>query len=158
MQFALHWFAPETVGHWFALGAVLLATLAVGICVHELLHVAPLSFTDAEYTVSVLPDTDADSTSPIGWGVLPNALTGGLVRVEVTDVPTETPDWVLRVAALLPVLLALPLVLVAAGVLPDPVAADDHLGTVALVALTGCGLPSPADWAVVWHGSDLADD
>lgn len=145
-----------SVLHWLALAPVLLGTLAVGICVHELLHLVPLSFTDTSYTVTVLPTDDA--ASPTGWAALQNALTSGLVRVEVTRVPATTPDWVLRVAALLPLALSLPLLLVAAGVLPNPLAADDHVAAVALVGLTACGLPSPADWAVAWHGSDLADD
>lgn len=136
--------------HLLALGSLLVVTLALGVCVHELLHLVPLSFTDAEYTISVLPDA--------GESALQNAVTGGLVRVEIAHVPDATPDWVLRVAALLPVLLALPLALVLAGLLPNPVTAGDHAGTVALVALTGCGLPSPADWSVVWYGSDLAED
>ena len=135
--------------HWLSVGVVLLATLAVGVCAHELLHVAPLRFTDAEYAVRLLPSGDGSA--------LQTALTGGLVRVEIAHLPRTTSEWVVRGAALAPLALALPLVLVAAGVLPNPVAADDHLGTVALVALTGCGLPSPADWSVVWHGLDLAE-
>ncbi|MFC4450413.1 hypothetical protein [Halorussus aquaticus] len=139
----------QSVLHAFKVGLALLATLAVGICVHELLHVVPLSLTDAEYAVHVLPSGDGSS--------LQTALTGGLVRVEVTHLPDATPEWLLRGSALAPLLLALPLALVAAGVLPNPLAADDHLRTAVLVALTGCGLPSPADWSVVWHGSDLAE-
>lgn len=151
---------------WFALGPVLLVALAVGICVHELLHVVPLRWIGADYTVTVLPadrasetddsipSTDDDTPATV-WATLQSALTGGLVRVEVTHLPRDAPDWVVRVAALLPVVLAVPMLLVAAGVLPDPVAANDHLATVLLVAAAACGLPSPADWAVVWHGSRL---
>jgi hypothetical protein len=135
--------------HLLTLATVLLVTLAVGVFAHELLHLLGLSFTDAEYTVTVLPDAGESS--------LQNAVASGLVRVEITRVPDSTPDWMLRVAALLPVLLALPLALVLAGELPDPIAAGDHAATVALVALTGCGLPSPADWSVVWYGSELAE-
>lgn len=145
-----------TALHWLALGLVLLATLAVGISLHELFHLVPLHLADATYTVTVLPSEDAPSRTTLT--ALQSALSSGLVRVEVTHVPETTPDWVLRVAALLPFLLALPLALVAAGVLPDPIAADDHVWTAALVGVTACGLPSPADWSVVWHGSDLTDD
>ena len=161
--------------HWLHLGIVLLVALAVGVCVHELLHVVPLRCIGAEYTVTVLPADDgapssadgtsktADGTPSVGeddapatvWATLQSALTGGLVRVEVTHLPRDAPDWVVRVAALLPVVLAVPMLLVAAGVLPDPVAANDHLATALLVAAAACGLPSPADWAVVWHGSLL---
>lgn len=159
---------------WLALGVVLLVALAVGICVHELLHVVPLHFIDASYTVTVLPADDGtpstvdatpttdddtsvadDGTPATVWATLQSALTGGLVRVEVTHLPSGAPDWVVRVAAFLPVVLAFPLLLVAAGVLPDPVATNDHAATVLLVAGAACGLPSPADWAVVWHGSRL---
>lgn len=205
----LHWLPFQ----WLTLGFVLLTTLALGICLHELLHLVPLSFTDASYTITVLPtdEDDADasassssvessamvpsstgpsstsssptsssstsssptasssipssstpssptSSSPTTWTALQSALTSGLVRVEITHVPQSTPDWVLRVAALLPVLLAVPLLLVGVGVLPNPLAADDHAAALALVALTGCGLPSPADWSVVWHGSELQRD
>lgn len=167
MHAPLHWLALGVVPlDWFALGPVLLVALAVGICVHELLHVVPLRWIGADYTVTVLPaerasETDdstpstADDTPATVWATLQSALTGGLVRVEVTHLPRDAPDWVVRVAALLPVVLAVPMLLVAAGVLPDPVAANDHLATVLLVAAAACGLPSPADWAVVWHGSRL---
>ncbi|UPV74165.1 hypothetical protein M0R89_16695 [Halorussus limi] len=146
--------------HLLSVGVVLLATLAVGVCVHELLHVVPLSFTDAEYAVRLLPSDEsaADARRHTAWTTLQTALTGGLVRVEITHLPRTTPEWVVRGAAVLPLALALPFALVAAGVLPNPVAAGDHLGTVALVALTGCGLPSPADWSVVWHGSERSDN
>jgi len=154
---ALSQFAPDLV-RLLALGSALFVTLVVGVCVHELLHVVPLSFTDAEYTVSVLPNAGEDSAPSTGWAALQNLVTGSLVRVEVTRVPDATPDWLLRVAALLPILLALPLVLAVAGVVPDPIAAGDHVGTVALIALTGSGLPSPADWSVVWYGSDIAEN
>ena len=181
MHAPLHWLALGLVPiDWLALGIVLLAALAVGICVHELLHVVPLHFIDASYTVTVLPadsepptadttspttDTTSstadtasptsDATPPTVWATLQNALTGGLVRVEVTHLPTDAPDWVVRVAALLPIALSIPLLLVAVGVLPDPVVAGDRAATVLLVAAAACGLPSPADWAVVWHGSRL---
>ena len=166
MQSALHWLAPgfavhgvaaETVLHWLALGLVLVGTLAVGICAHELLHVVPLSLADASYTVTLLPSDDA-SDEPTPTAGLRTGLSRSLVRVEVTHVPESTPEWLVRTAAILPVALALPFALVAAGVLPDPIAGGDHLAAAALIALTGCGLPSPADWSVVWHGSRLADD
>ncbi|WP_135854574.1 hypothetical protein [Halorussus salinus] len=136
--------------HLLSVGGVLVVTVAVGVCVHELLHVLPLSFTDAEYAVTLFPSD--------GESAFQNALTGSLVRVEVTDLPDATPEWLVRGAALAPLALALPLALVAVGVLPNPVATGDQLGTVALLAVTGCGLPSPADWSVVWHGSELAED
>lgn len=162
LEAALHGFASGTILHWLTLGSVLLGTLAVGICAHELLHLVPLSFVDASYTVTVLPSdesmTSGDSEEPTPLAGLRSGLKSGLVRVEVTHVPERTPDWLLRVAALLPVVLALPLVLVAAGVVPDPLSTGDHVTTVVLVALTGCGLPSPADWSVVWHGTDLSGD
>jgi hypothetical protein len=154
---ALSQFAPDLV-RLLTLGSALFVTLVVGICVHELLHVVPLSFTDAEYTVSVLPNAREDSAPSTGWTALQNLVTGSLVRVEVTRVPDATPDWLLRVAALLPTLLALPLVLAVAGVVPDPIAGGDPVSTVALIALTGSGLPSPADWSVVWYGSDIAEN
>ncbi|WP_137287056.1 hypothetical protein [Halorussus salinisoli] len=153
---ALHSFTPafESLGlaiHWLTLGLVLLATLAVGVCVHELLHVVPLHLTDASYTVTVLPAEEP--TSRTTWATLQHAFSSGLVRVEVTHLRPTTPDWMVRVAALLPLALALPLGLVVAGVLPNPVTTGDDVVTVALVALTGCGLPSPADWSVVWNGA-----
>jgi hypothetical protein len=139
--------------HWLTLGFVLLATVVVGICVHELLHLVPLYLVDADYSITVLPNDDAGG--PTAWTTLQSALTKGLVRVEIAHVRPSTPDWVLRVAAILPLALALPLLLIGVGVVPDPLATDDHLAAVVFIALTGCGLPSPADWSVVWHGSKL---
>ncbi|USZ67445.1 hypothetical protein NGM10_11985 [Halorussus salilacus] len=138
--------------HLLVLGVVLLVTLAVGVFVHELLHVVPLSLVDATYTVTVLPSDDA---GPTASGTLGHAVTGGLVSVEVERVPSSAPVWVVRGAALAPLALALPLALVLAGVLPDPLATGDRAGTVALVALTACALPSPGDWAVACRAREL---
>jgi hypothetical protein len=153
----------DSVLHWFTLGLALLGTLAVGICVHELLHLVPLHLADADYAIRLLPEGESASetgstTGPATWTSPQSALTSGLVRVEVIRVPSETPDWLLRVAATLPLVLALPLVLVGAGVVPDPLTTGDHLAAVVLIAVTGCGLPSPADWSVVWHGSKRLRD
>lgn len=137
---------------WLAPAAVLAVALVLGVCAHELLHLVPLRLIDASYTVTLLP-SDGDA-APTAWATLGNALSGGLVRVEVTDLPPTAPDWVVRVAALLPVALALPLLLTAAGVLPDPTASGDRVGTALLVAAGASGLPSPADWSVAWHGAE----
>ena len=158
MQSALPSLPLDSVLHWLALGLALFGTLAVGICVHELLHLVPLHLADADYAIRVLPDGEATGTTDAPtestpWTTLQSALTSGLVRVEVTHVPRTTPDWVLRSAAALPLTLALPLVLVGLGVLPDPLASGDHLAAAVLIAVTGSGLPSPADWSVVWHGT-----
>src|SRR6056297_3761598 len=129
----------HTALHLLAAGVVGVVVLALGVCVHELLHAVPLALADVEYTVTVLPDDDPAGSSPdtVPTAVR-NAVTGSLVRVEVTHLPTSTPEWVVRGAALLPVALALPLALVAAGALPDPLAAGDAVGTAALVAVTAC--------------------
>jgi hypothetical protein len=167
MQSALPSLPLDALAHWFTLALALFGTLAVGICVHELLHLVPLHLADADYAIRLLPESEStgetgSTTEPTGepgstaeptpWASLQNALTSGLVRVEVTHVRPSTPEWVLRVAALLPLALALPLVLVGLGVVPDPITTGDHLAAVVLIAVTGCGLPSPADWSVVWHG------
>jgi len=138
---------------WLAPAGALLAALVVGVCAHELLHVVPLRLVGANYTVTLLPD-DGGSGGPARWTTLGNALSGGLVRVEITHLPPEAPDWAVRVAAALPLALALPLLLTAAGVFPDPTATGDRVGTALLVAAGASGLPSPADWAVVWRGAE----
>lgn len=147
----------QSVVHWLAPGAVLLATLALGVCAHELLHLVPLRLANASYTVTLLP-ANGGADSSTAWTTLQNAFAGGLVRVEVTHVPPSAPGWAVRIAAILPVALALPLLLVAAGVLPNPLAAGDRVATAALLGATACGLPSPADWSVVWHGADRRRD
>jgi hypothetical protein len=157
MQSALPSLPLDALAHWFTLALALFGTLAVGICVHELLHLVPLHLADADYAIRLLPESEStgetgSTAEPTPWASLQNALTSGLVRVEVTHVQPSTPEWVLRVAALLPLALALPLVLVGLGVVPDPITTGDHLAAVVLIAVTGCGLPSPADWSVVWHG------
>ncbi|WP_134670167.1 hypothetical protein [Halorussus marinus] len=136
---------------WLVAAVVGLGALAVGVCAHELLHVVPLRLLGADYTVTLLPGEASTETPALA--ALPDALSGGLVRVEVTDLPPDAPEWAVRVAAALPVVLALPLVLAAAGVLPDPTATGDRVGTALLVAAGASGLPSPADWSVVWHGA-----
>jgi hypothetical protein len=67
------------------------------------------------------------------------------------EIPEElSPTW-LRVAALAPLTLALPPLLVLAGVLPDPLRSGDVLLAAATVAWFGCALPSPQDFSLFWY-------
>jgi hypothetical protein len=51
----------------------------------------------------------------------------------------------------MPLWLAAPLVLIFAGVLPDPFASGSVGSRLVLVAWVGCSIPSPQDFALAWY-------
>ncbi len=57
----------DSLVHLLSVGGVLVVTVAVGVCVHELLHVLPLSFTDAEYAVTLLPSDGGSADWSVVW-------------------------------------------------------------------------------------------
>lgn len=128
---------------------VLLLTVAIGTLVHELLHAAALHASGVDYEMRWLHGRGADR---LAAGVF-----GTWASVEVLAVPADLPPWRLRAASLAPVLLATPLVAVAAGALPDPFASGSILLQLAVVGWLACSLPSPQDFAIVWHPETLLE-
>lgn len=125
-------------------GLVLLTTVGVGVVTHELAHAVGLRAAGVDCTVELLP-------TPDGSGGFRASVLGPIATVTPTGVPADLSHWQLRVAALMPLTLVLPLAVVASGVLPGPVPTDDLWFQLVAVAWLGCALPSPQDFSIVWY-------
>lgn len=125
-----------------AAGIALLVVLGVGTVAHELSHAVALRALGVACEVEWLPGRD-----PTG----PGDGRGTLAAVVPRSVSPETAPWRLRVAAITPLTLALPIPLVLLGVLPDPVASGDPVLASATVGWLACALPSPRDFSLVWY-------
>jgi len=125
-------------------GGALLLTLGVGTVAHEFAHGLVLRALGVPFDVRWLPDRD--DTGPAGAG-----FAGRWATVTPRALPPDLPPWGLRVAALAPLVLALPMALVLVGALPDPTGTDNLPLVVATLTWFGCALPSPQDFSLVWH-------
>lgn len=123
-------------------GAVLVVSLGVGTVAHELSHALTLRALGVACDIEWRPGRDATGLVNIG---------GAFATVTPRAVPSNLAPWRLRVAALMPLTLAVPIPLVLVGVLPDPLAGGDPLVASAAVGWLACGLPSPQDFSLVWH-------
>ncbi|WP_255168007.1 hypothetical protein [Natrononativus amylolyticus] len=120
-------------------GCALLLAVGGGLVAHEWSHALALKLARVEYTVSYFPDrTD---------GVL--AMLASCPWAAVHPQPTgREPPWLLRLAAMMPLVLALPvLVLGAAGSLPT----DHAAGTAFVIGWLACTIPSPQDFSVAFY-------
>jgi hypothetical protein len=126
-------------------GGVLLVTVVVGVIAHETAHAIVLRAFDIEYDVDVHPTDTVSGTE------LP------LVRPLVTVTPRPRSPSLssvgVRLAAIAPLTLAAPFLLVLAGVVPDPLAVGNPVVAAATVGWAGCAIPSPQDFSVFWHGN-----
>ena len=121
---------------------VVVVSAALGVAAHETAHVAVLRLAGVSHSVEVLPGEDERSGA--GWG-------GALVRVTPGHGAVDVSPWQLRSAALMPLCLSAPLVLVFAGVVPDPFSGGHPSAQAALVAWLGCSIPSPRDFSLAWY-------
>lgn len=117
---------------------------AIGVLAHELSHAVALRAAGVPCRVEVLPDRDGAA------GFRSSAL-GPLARVTPTSVPAGLPVWRLRAAAMMPVCLVIPVVLIAAGALPVPSAVDSLTLELATIAWLACAIPSPQDFSLLWY-------
>lgn len=129
-----------------AAAVALLATVSAGVVVHEFAHALTLRAFSVPYRVDVLPG-ERD-------GTLRGSAMGGLASVTPIAVPPDLEPWRLRVAAMAPLALLAPFGLVAAGVVPDPFATGDAVRQAVAVGWLACALPSPSDFALLWHARD----
>jgi MFS family permease len=127
-----------------AAAPLLVAAVAAGTVAHELLHAAALRAFGVPYRIEWLPGRD-------GAGLLEASLYVKWAAVTPTAFPDDMSAWRLRVAALAPVALATPFVLIAAGPLPDPFATGAVLAQVLAIAVMACAIPSPQDFSLFWH-------
>lgn len=122
----------------------LLATLVVGLIVHELSHALALRLAGVSYEVTVLPRRDGSH------GILA-AIRRPLATVTPAASSADLSPWQLRAAAMMPLSLLAPLALVIVGLIPDPFAAGNLPLQLATIAWLGCALPSPADFSKLWY-------
>lgn len=122
--------------------AGLLGAAVLGVTAHELSHAAILRMAGVRCTVTVLPGVGRSS------GVSLSAR-GPLAQVTPVSIPDDVSPWTLRAAAMAPLWLAGPFVLVMAGAVPG--GASGPVVELAAVAWLGCSIPSPQDFSLLWY-------
>lgn len=130
-----------------AIGA-LLVSLAVGVVVHESLHLLVLRRAGVECSLTFESARD--------WRSFDAPLTGDLASVELESIPPSCTRWHFRTAALAP----LAMVFVAGGyvtLVQLGLPAETLPGSLALIGWLAWALPSPADFASVWDTDEALE-
>lgn len=125
-------------------GLLLVAVVTVGTVTHELAHAAVLRAFDVPYRIEWLPGSD-------DAGLLQASLLVKWAAVTPTALPADLSAWRLRAAALAPFSLAVPLLLVALNVVPDPFGTEHVLLQALAIGWMACALPSPQDFSLFFH-------
>lgn len=125
-------------------GLVLLLSVGVGIVAHELSHAAVLYFVGIQCDIDIGPEW-------VGLGQFDTNTYGAWAAVTPRDISPETSAWALRLSSVAPLILAVPFVTVATGLLPDPLQADSLFLTAWTVGWLACAIPSPQDFSVFWY-------
>lgn len=125
-------------------GVILVGTAVVGVIFHELSHALALRMAGISCRMEFLP-TRGDTSG------FPASVRGPLARVTPTRLPDDVSPWHLRAAAIMPLCLSVPLVLVPVGAVPDPFAVGDTSLELATIAWVGCSIPSPGDFSLLWY-------
>lgn len=128
--------------HLVAAALALLGAVALGVVVHEALHLAVLRAAGVRCELQL----DGSGGHLAGFG-------GALAAVRLRSVPAA--PLTLRVASLAPLALLLPVLSIPAGVVPDPFATGNVVAQGAVVGWFACALPSPADFSIAFHAEDL---
>jgi hypothetical protein len=119
--------------------------VAVGLVAHEWTHAIVLRVARVEYSVSYLPGR-AD-------GITALLLTRPWAAVSPRPTGSE-PPWVLRLAALAPLSLAIPVFGLG---LAGYVTTETPVVAAAAVGWLACALPSPQDFSVAFHARRLLE-
>ena len=126
-------------------GCILMVAVGAGLLAHEWAHALTLRLCRIEYTVSYFPGRDegiAGTLRSCPWAV-----------VEPRPSGTES-AWSLRVAALAPFALALPVFVL--GVTGPGLASHPPV-LAAMIGWLACSIPSPQDFSVVFHAHELLE-
>ena len=127
--------------------AVLALSLMFGIIAHELSHSIALRVFGIDHDVQWLSDRS-------GRGVFRAGIRGRWAHVDLRDLTNDVAPWKLRVAALMPLLLIVPLLTIPAGLIVDPFQTGNLVLVLGIVGWMACAIPSPADFAIFWHPHD----
>ena len=125
----------------FAACTLLFVTIGIGITVHELSHAIVLQFLGVPYEIRWFPERGDRFHS---------VLSASWATVTPRKIPQDVPAVGLRISAIAPLALAVPLLLVAFGVVHDPLPSG-NLATAVTIAWLACALPSPQDFSVFWY-------
>lgn len=131
-------------------GVVLVGTVCLGTVLHELSHGLALRAFGVPHELSWFPGAD---DGPLAAGVT-GRWAAVVPRGDLSDVSPAS----LRVAAMMPLVLATPFALAAVGVVPNLVASGDPRLQAAAIGWLACALPSPQDFALLWHAADALAD
>lgn len=121
---------------------VLCVAVAVGVVAHELLHAAVLHLLGIRYDLTV-------GVGRVGIGNADADTPGALGRVVPLETAPDGAAWKMRLSAIAPLVLAVPVL--AVGVVPAPLPVDDPLFTAWAVGWLACAIPSPQDFSVFFH-------
>ncbi|MFD1562226.1 hypothetical protein ACFR99_01405 [Haloarchaeobius amylolyticus] len=126
-------------------GCALALALAVGLVAHEWAHATVLRLAGVDYAISYLPGRSDGlvalmATHP--WAVVFPQPTG------------DEPAWILRLAALAPAVLAIPVFGLG---LAGYVTTDTPVVAAAAIGWLACALPSPQDFSVVFYAGRLLE-
>jgi hypothetical protein len=120
-------------------GGLLALTVVSGLVAHEWSHALVLRLAAIDYTISYAPNRRRGLVGLLRscpWAVVHPHPTGA-----------ESP-WILRAAALAPLLLAVP---VLGLVVTGNTTTEPSIATVAIIGWLACAIPSPQDFSVVFH-------
>lgn len=132
-------------------GVLVLLTLGVGTVAHELTHVLVLRLLGVAYDVEWLPLDDTEDSGGLD-------IQKSWASVTPREIPEDFSPWGLRLAALAPVALAIPALLILAGVVPDPLASGNVYVTAVAIAWLAIALPSPQDFSLFWYAGRALED
>lgn len=123
---------------------VLALAVVLGTVAHELSHAIALRCFRIPHSVDWFPERGGSTALPIG-------LRGQWAEVTPGPIPPDLATWKLRIAAIMPFCLLLPVTLVLLGAVENPLPIAGIHATLAAIGWTACAIPSPADFSIFWH-------
>lgn len=123
----------------------------MGTITHELSHAFALRVFGVSFEMEWLPDRERT-------GLLRASIAGGWASVKPRSLPRDLEPWRLRVAAMMPLLLAAPLALVVFGVVSDPFGSGNPYLTAVAIGWLACALPSPQDFSLLWYAEQAIEE
>lgn len=126
-------------------GCGLVLAVAVGLVAHEWTHALVLALARVEYTVSFAPGRTGGIVAALTscpWAV---------VRPQPTG---QEPPWIFRLAALAPLLLAVPVLV---GIDTGAVTRESPITTAVAIGWLACAIPSPQDFSVAFYAHSVLE-